>query len=227
MPGNIVISFFRSVNLSVTSRPLIDIVGERFDNDRMRRAAVIFDLDGTLTEPFLDFDAIREEIGLPPGPILESLAALPLQERERADGILRRREWDAARHATLHAGAREAIDDCRSKGFATAILTRNARAPAEHVMTTFGLEVDALWTRDDGPVKPSPEPVWALCRILSAEPRRSWVVGDYLFDLQAGRAAGTGTVLMIGKRDPPSFAELADVVIRSLGELSSVLPKEH
>jgi len=29
--------------------------------------AVIFDLDGTLTEPLLDFDAMRAEIGLAPG----------------------------------------------------------------------------------------------------------------------------------------------------------------
>ena len=36
--------------------------------------AVIFDLDGTLTEPVLDFDAMRAEIGLPEGvPILEQL----------------------------------------------------------------------------------------------------------------------------------------------------------
>jgi len=35
--------------------------------------AVIFDLDGTITQPYFDFDAIREEIGLPrdSGPILE------------------------------------------------------------------------------------------------------------------------------------------------------------
>jgi FMN phosphatase YigB (HAD superfamily) len=37
--------------------------------------AVIFDLDGTLAESRLDFDAIRSEIGLRPElPILEQLA---------------------------------------------------------------------------------------------------------------------------------------------------------
>jgi len=38
--------------------------------------AIIFDMDGTLTVPVLDFDRIRSEIGLPAGPILESLLAL-------------------------------------------------------------------------------------------------------------------------------------------------------
>ena len=37
--------------------------------------AVIFDLDGTITEPFFDFDAIRKEIGLDDsdGSILEAI----------------------------------------------------------------------------------------------------------------------------------------------------------
>ena len=38
--------------------------------------AVIFDLDGTITEPFLDFDAIRRQIDIPPeaGTLLEAMA---------------------------------------------------------------------------------------------------------------------------------------------------------
>ena len=41
--------------------------------------AVIFDLDGTLTQPFLDFDKMRTEMGLPrdAGPILEALEGVP------------------------------------------------------------------------------------------------------------------------------------------------------
>ena len=38
---------------------------------------VIFDLDGTLTVPTLDFDAIRADIGAGDGPILEYLQGLP------------------------------------------------------------------------------------------------------------------------------------------------------
>ena len=39
--------------------------------------AVIFDLDGTLTIPLLDFNRIRQEIGISDGfPILEALATM-------------------------------------------------------------------------------------------------------------------------------------------------------
>ena len=49
--------------------------------------AVIFDLDGTLTEPVLDFDAMRAEIGLPEGvPILEHIDGLTAAKRAHARG---------------------------------------------------------------------------------------------------------------------------------------------
>jgi len=50
---------------------------------------VIFDLDGTLLDSPLDFDAIRCEIGLPDGqPILEALEGLPPPERARAEAVI-------------------------------------------------------------------------------------------------------------------------------------------
>ena len=46
--------------------------------------AVIFDLDGTITRPFFDFDAIREEMGLDrnAGPVLEAMEKMTPQQRQ-------------------------------------------------------------------------------------------------------------------------------------------------
>ena len=53
--------------------------------------AVIFDLDGTLTEPFLDFDVIRDEMGLAlgGGPILEAMETMTPVQLEQANAVLR------------------------------------------------------------------------------------------------------------------------------------------
>ncbi len=182
------------------------------------RSVVIFDLDGTLTRPYLDFDAIRAEIGCT-GPILEALAEMNEPDRRRADEILLRHEWDAARNATLYDGAVEVVAACRERGFKTAVLTRNARAIVAFLVERFGFQFDAIRTREDGAVKPSSEPVLSICAELHTEPSRSWMVGDFLFDILSGRAAGTKTVLMIGDQPPPPFADQADHVIRSLREL--------
>ena len=63
--------------------------------------AVLFDLDGTLAESRLDFDAIRAEIGLLPGlPILEQLAGVDPAERARAALLL---DYDEAVTAAVAA----------------------------------------------------------------------------------------------------------------------------
>jgi HAD superfamily hydrolase (TIGR01662 family) len=190
--------------------------------DRFIGAAVIFDLDGTLTRPLLDFDAIRAEIGVA-GPILEAMEHLNADDRARADEILLRHERLAAENAQLQEGTHEVLRACRDLGYRVAILTRNSRANVEHIIRTHHLRIDALRTREDGAIKPSPEPVLALCRELKADPALSWMVGDFLFDIQSGRAAGTKTVLMIGDDEVPPFANQADHVIRRLAELTKLL----
>ncbi|MCK5272001.1 MAG: hypothetical protein KAJ52_05470, partial [Sedimentisphaerales bacterium] len=65
----------------------------------MKIAAVIFDLDGTLTQPYLDFDQIRSEIGNIDGPILEAMEQMPPPQRRKALEILHRHEQEAAENS--------------------------------------------------------------------------------------------------------------------------------
>ena len=189
----------------------------------MMKSAVIFDLDGTLTRPVLDFDVIRAEIGVTDGPLLEAIQRMNADQQERAMGILEHYEEDAARRSTLHDGAAQTLAALRENGLGVAILTRNARRWAEVVIQRHSLEIDALRTRDDGAIKPSPAPLLWLCKELHADPARSWMVGDYRFDLECGRSAGTGTILMIGEAAVPPYADMADHVIRRLGDVLSIV----
>jgi HAD superfamily hydrolase (TIGR01509 family) len=187
------------------------------------RGVVIFDLDGTLTKPVLDFDAIRAEIGLPPGPILEALGHLPHEQQQRAHAILERHEQTAAENAVLQDDAQTTLAHIRSQGWPIAILTRNARRWAELVIADHDLPVDALHTRDDGAIKPSPEPVRTLCAQTDAQPKSSWMVGDHLFDVQSGRAAGCRTVLFAADPASQRFAASADFTITRLSELCDLI----
>jgi HAD superfamily hydrolase (TIGR01509 family) len=186
-------------------------------------SAVIFDLDGTLTKPYLNFDVIRQAIGLPSGPILEAMAKMPLPDRQQAERILHEHEHEGARTATLYVDALSVVQDCRDRGFATAILTGNARPSVNIILQRHGLSVDTIRTREDGPIKPSPAGILSICKELGADPHRSWMVGDFLFDILAGHAAGTQTVLMTADRNPPPFADQADHVIGCLTELLSLI----
>jgi len=188
-----------------------------------RPAAVIFDLDGTLTRPYLNFDAIRAEMGIVAGPILEGMASMDEAARQRADLILLRHEAEAVTHATLHDGAAEVVHDLRERGHRVGILTRNARRSVDAVLRKFGIVVDAVRTREDGAIKPSPIPLLSLCAEFGATPQDSWMIGDDRFDVLTGKAAQTRTILMIGDRAKPQWDPKADYVVRGLGEITAIL----
>src|SRR5207244_939267 len=102
--------------------------------------AVIFDLDGTLTCPLLDFDAIRAEIGLVPRlPILEQLAHAEEPVRARAEVILRRHESAAIEQAVLADGCLALLARLAALAIPRGILTRNTRAATQRFCARFGL----------------------------------------------------------------------------------------
>jgi HAD superfamily hydrolase (TIGR01509 family) len=188
----------------------------------LRPRAVIFDLDGTLADSPLDFDAIRDEIGLRPGiPILEQLAEATPAERARAEVIMRRHERDAIAVAKLTDGCAELLAHLGALAIPIGILTRNIREVVETFSRSYGFSFHAVYTREDGPPKPSPDGVLALCEKLGARPHETLTVGDYKFDVLAGRRAGCRTVLFAPELPhPDELAEWApDLVVRSLREL--------
>lgn len=189
-------------------------------------SAILFDLDGTLTKPCLDFDRIRAEIGIASGPILEALATMDGRSRQRAESILLRHEAEAAAHAVPQDRAAEIVATLRSRGHPVGILTRNARSTVNAVLAKFGITVDGVRAREDGAIKPSPEPVLSLCADFAVAPHRSWVVGDFHFDILSGMAAGARTVLMIGDDEEPRYSREADHVIRRLSELLAIVDSD-
>ena len=185
--------------------------------------AVIFDLDGTLTRPLLDFDAMRAEIGLRPGlPILEQLAEGDDALRARGEEVLRRHERDAIERATLADGCVELLDRLRAREVPAAILTRNTREVVELFVDRFQLRPSfaAHYTREDGPPKPSPEGVLRLCGELRVAPAETLVVGDYKFDVIAGRRAGCRTALVsVEEIEDRAQWGSPDLLVRSLRAL--------
>jgi HAD superfamily hydrolase (TIGR01509 family) len=101
------------------------------------------------------------------------------------------------------------------------LVTRNSRKSVELVLGRLGVEFDAVVTREDAPPKPAPDPVWRACREMGVEPAEVLFVGDFEFDMLAGRRAGTGTVLLRGGTERSS--EHADLTVDSLADLRRAL----
>lgn len=187
--------------------------------------AVIFDLDGTITQPYFDFDAIREEIGLPRdgGPILEAMERMTVQERQRAERILHDHETKALDASQLNVGAKETLESLRARGVHVGVLTRNLKQNAHAIAERHDLHFDAVVGREDGPVKPDAFGVRHLCQQFDVEPCETLLVGDYLFDLQCARAAGAVPVLIANHPQASRFAAEADFQITQLDQILQII----
>lgn len=164
--------------------------------------AVLFDMDGTLTTPALDFPRIKQAMGIDPQrPILEALAQMSPAARRAAEDVLNTFEEEAARTSTLNPGCREVLALLDAGGIRTALITRNSRSSVTTVLAAHGLQISVLISRDDAPPKPDPEPLFRACRALEVPPGQAWMVGDGEFDVQAGLNAGCPTVWLSHRRD--------------------------
>jgi HAD superfamily hydrolase (TIGR01509 family) len=167
--------------------------------DLMTRDCWIFDMDGTLTVANHDFEAIRETLGLPAGQaILEALAQLPEAEASEKFEQLYGIEMSIAETTQAQPAAKELLTRLRSQGKNYGILTRNSKSIAQRTLEACGLLgffTDAtILSRDCCAPKPQPDGIHWLLDYWEGSPSASVMVGDYLFDLLAGRNAGTATV---------------------------------
>jgi HAD superfamily hydrolase (TIGR01509 family) len=180
---------------------------------------IVFDLDGTLVDSRLDFEAMRREIGLPAGmPVLEGVAELAPGKRAQAWEILERHERAGAEMATVVPGVRELCQALHDRQMHVAVMTRNGRSFARATLDRLELSIDLVVTRDDAPPKPSPMGLLQILQAWQIPPERAVMIGDFRFDLEAGRAAGMRTVLYAAdctKAELADWRPLADFVVKS------------
>lgn len=179
-------------------------------------------MDGTLTQPRLDFPRIKAEMGIGARPILEALAEMTPPQRSAAEAVLLRHEHLAAAGSSLSAGCKELLLWLSDRAVRTALITRNSRASVRTVLDLHGLAVDVIVSREDAPPKPDPAPLRLACRRLSVRESDAWMVGDGQYDVEAGNAAGIPTVWISHGRPRPFAAEPWQT-LESLCDLHSIL----
>ncbi|WP_024696671.1 HAD family hydrolase [Pseudomonas avellanae] len=173
----------------------------------------VFDMDGTLTVPVHDFPAIKRELGIPQDDdILGHLAALPADESAAKHAWLLEHERALALGSLPADGAVELVRELAARGYRLGILTRNARELAHITLQAIGLAdcfaVEDVLGRDEATPKPDPAGLLKLASAWRVEPQRMVMIGDYLHDLNCGRAAGAKTIL-VNLPDNP-WPELTD-----------------
>jgi pyrophosphatase PpaX len=105
--------------------------------------------------------------------------------------------------AELFDDARQVLDAVRAAGMKTGLVTSSPRLQVSVALSRLGIDdkFDTIVTGDDiVNFKPHPEPVLLALSNLGEQPGETLFVGDYIFDVLAGNAAGTTTVLFLPDR---------------------------
>lgn len=184
-------------------------------------------MDGTLTVPTHDFNQVRAEIDIPPGnPIIEYLEGLSEQDAKWRNDRLLEIEWEHARIATADSAAYDVLDKLTQRGARVGVVTRNALDIAFETLKVSGLgdffDEQSVIARDCAPAKPEPDGIQLLFHRWDIDSAGSIMIGDYVHDLQAGRAAGTDTVHLDHTGERP-FMDHADYVIDKLADLHEII----
>lgn len=181
-------------------------------------------MDGTLTLAAHNFDDIRDTLQIDAGtPILEAIAAMPPTKAEATRRHLHEIEMEIAHESKAQPDAAVVLTTLQQRGFKLGILTRNAEDIAAATLAAAGLSQfftsEEVIGRDSCAPKPDPAGILRLLNHWQAETTETAMVGDYLFDLDAGRNASVATV-HFSPEGEFLWPEKSDVTIRSLSELT-------
>ena len=191
---------------------------------RSQPHAWIFDLDGTLTVAQHDFDAIRTALGVPHGAlILEFINRQPADRSAALRAHLDEIEIALARKARAAPGALRLLAGLKRHGAPIGILTRNTRnnalAALQAIDALHMFDDESILGRDEAAPKPNPAGIRKLLDSWGASANDATMVGDYHFDLEAGRNAGCFTVHVSAGRQE-RWPELTDLHLPNLRDLA-------
>ena len=212
--------------------------------------AVLFDLDGTLIDSAPDLAGTGNDMrlarGLAPLPYehfrpmvgagARGMVGIALQVgpsdagfTELRDEFLARYEQRMTQQTQVFEAMRPVLAALQALGLPWGIVTNKAQRFTNPLVRALGLQAQAavVISGDTTPhAKPHPAPLLEAARQMALLPEHCIYVGDDLRDVQAGRAAGMGTVAAawgyLGAGEPIG-AWGADHVIETPGQLLNLL----
>lgn len=179
----------------------------------------IFDLDGTLVTSSLDFTAIRQEIGCPATEdILTFLDTVPGDRKASIIDIVHRHEMNDAQESDWLPHVRPFLAQCAANDIPMAIVTRNSAIPTQVKVGRNEIPIQHIVTRETSKPKPDPTALINIANDFNLPTEAIMMVGDYKYDLQAGRNAKMATCL-VNFTQLPDYAHLADYTFAHFGLL--------
>ncbi|KAL9671870.1 hypothetical protein QQ045_009443 [Rhodiola kirilowii] len=208
---------------------------------RPRLRGVVFDMDGTLTVPVIDFPAMykavlgeEEYLALkasnPSGvDILHHIETWTADKQQKAYEVIAEFERHGLDRLQIMPGAFELCSFLDEKKIRRGLITRNVKEAVDLFHTRFGLKFLPALSREFRPYKPDPAPLHFICSAWDVQPNEVIMIGDSLKDdVACGKQAGAYACLLdeTGRYNSPEYANVElkpDFTVSSLAQIHSIL----
>ncbi|PHU21481.1 Haloacid dehalogenase-like hydrolase domain-containing protein [Capsicum chinense] len=205
---------------------------------------IVFDMDGTLTVPVIDFQAMyRAVLGHdeyvavksknPSGiDILHHIESWIPDKQKKAYQVIADFEKQGLDHLQIMPGAAELCSFLDSRNIRRGLITRNVKDAVDLFHQRFGVKFSPALSREYRPYKPDPAPLLHICSTWEIQPNEVMMIGDSLKDdVACGKRAGAFTCLLdeTGRYDAPEYANVEhqpDYKVSSLVEVQSLLERD-
>ncbi|PKI70122.1 hypothetical protein CRG98_009494 [Punica granatum] len=208
---------------------------------KARLRGVVFDMDGTLTVPVIDFAAmyravlgdpeyLRVRAENPSGiDILHHIESWDPDRQKKANEIIAEYERRGLDRLQIMPGTPELCTFLDSKKLRRGLITRNVKSAVDLFHQRFGILFSPALSREFRPYKPDPAPLLHICSSWDVQPNEVMMVGDSLKDdVACGKRAGAFTCLLdqTGRYDAPQFDSVdfkPDFKVSSLADIVPLL----
>ena len=189
----------------------------------MKYRTVIFDMDGTLVDSKINFPAIYEALRIDSQQsIVEYVNTLSGLEQQKAKEIVHFYEEEGSKNSSPIPGVQTLISKLQEHKINLGVFTLNSRQIAVKTLQAHGLEIPLVISREDTHPKPHPEGLLKICNHFSTSPHQAIYVGDYKYDLMAGKNANIKTAIYC-PRTPDFDITDAYMTFQHFDELNSYL----
>lgn len=205
-----------------------------------------FDLDGTLVdsgetiikstiaslvelEILYEFDRIKFKnmIGLHFNDIFKILG-IDVPDFEKFIEVYKKRYFDFISDSELYAGVIDTLEYLKRKNIKVSLLTTKSQEQADRIIDHFNLRKYfsyVMGRRNGFAHKPSPEPLFSICREINTDTKNTLMIGDTELDIICGKNAGALTcAVLYGYRNEEQLKSYQpDYLLKNLNDLNKII----
>ncbi|CAN1144788.1 Haloacid dehalogenase-like hydrolase domain-containing protein At2g33255 [Linum perenne] len=201
---------------------------------RARIRGVVFDMDGTLTVPAIDFSAMYKAVlgedeyrriraENPSGiDILHHIEKWSPDKQRKAYEIIVDYERQGLDRLQIMPGAEELCGFLDSKKIRRGLITRNFKEAVDLFHSRFGKSFSPALSREFRPYKPDPAPLLSICSTWDVQPDEVIMIGDSLKDDVSVSSSQSSIPLLFAQT--VTYVDFSVSYINRKSQLLEILP---